>query len=209
MVVRRSTHIGHKAAQSVYYAIGEQAERIGLPLTQHVTINFSQTDLDPVKAVEVFTAIRRNRFDKWSRRPRRGAGRAFVPAYAYVFENARDGVAFEQIGPELPHNVHVHWAVNIPAERVNDFSYLIFQWLDEHCQHPCEANAVKMTTIGTPKGLRRYVLSGTDEKWAKRYGASYEPQGVIIGKRSGVSVNLGPSLRRHMDQMDGIRRQAA
>lgn len=209
MVARRSTFIGHKAAQTVYYAIGEQAERIGLPLTQHVTINFSLTDIDPTKAVEVFTAIRRNRFDKWARRPRQGAGAAFVPAYAFVFENARGGIAFEEIGPGLDHNVHVHWAIHLPATRVHDFGLKIYQWLDEACQTACSANAVKVTTIGTPKGLRRYVLTGTDQKWAKRYGATYEPQGVIIGKRSGVSVNLGPSLRRHMDQMDGIRRQAA
>src|SRR5690606_41187226 len=84
LVPRRSTFIGAKAAQSVYYAIGEQAERIGLPLTQHVTINFRLTDIYPAKAVEVFTAIRRDRFDKWARRTRKGAGRAFVPAWAYV-----------------------------------------------------------------------------------------------------------------------------
>lgn len=206
---RRSTFIGQKAAQSVYYAIGEQAERIGHPLTHHVTINFSLTDIDPTEAVAVFTAIRRDRFDKWARRPRKGAGRAFVPAWAYVFENARDGIAFEEIGPGLEHNVHVHWAVHLPAERVHDFGHLMFQWLDEHCERPCEANAIKITTIGTPKGLRRYVLTGTDQKWAKHFGARYEPQGLIVGKRSGVSVNLGPSIRRAMDRARGIRRQAA
>lgn len=209
MVARRSTHIGQKAAQTLYYAVGEQAGRIGLPLTHHVTINFSLTDIDPAQATAVFTKMRRNHFDKWARRPRKNAGRAFVPAFAYVFENARDGIAFEEIGAGLPHNVHVHWAIHLPAERVHDFRMMMFQWLDRFCQNPCEANAIKITDIWTPKGLRRYVLTGTDKKWAAHYGANHEPQGLIIGKRCGTSVNLGRYARMSLDRKAGIRRRAA
>lgn len=209
MVARRSRAIGRKAAQTIYYAVGEQAERIGSALTHHVTINFSLTDIDPAIAPEVFCRLRRNFFDKWARRPRKQSGRAFVPAFAYVFENARDGIAFEEIGPGLPHNVHVHWAVHLPAERVHDFGMRIYQWLDRFCGTPCEAGAVKITNITRPKGLRGYVLTGTEKKWASRYGAAHEAQGLIIGKRCGTSVNLGRSARMALDRQTGVRRRAA
>lgn len=208
MVLKTSTHIGRKAAQTLYYAIGEQAERIGLPITHHVTINFGSTDIAPEKATVVFQELRRNYFDKWARRPRKGQGPKFVPAYAYVFENAKGGRAFDTIGPNLPHNVHVHWALHIPAERSHDFKMKLYEWLDQLCDRPCEANAIEVTCPPI-KNLRRYMLEGTDRNWASRYGATHKPQGMIIGKRCGTSVNLGPTARIALDQELGIRRRAA
>lgn len=209
MVAPRSMRIGKKAAQTIYYAVGEQAQRIGLPLTHHVTINFSLTDIDPATATTAFAKLRRNYFDKWARRPRRGAGTAFAPAYAYVFENSRDGRPFETVASGEPHNVHVHWVLHLPADRVYEFKMKMFEWLDGFCKVPSEARAVRIDEVYEPKGLRRYVLTGTDDRWAARYGAQHESQGLVIGRRTGTTVNLGPSARLALDRKLGVYRRAA
>lgn len=209
MVVHPSNRIGKKAAQTIYYAVGEQAQRIGLPLTHHVTINFSLTDVDPKTAPAVFAKLRRNHFDKWARRPRQGTGTTFVPAYAYVFENSRNGRSFETLEPGDPHNMHVHWVLHLPPDRAHEFKMKLFEWLDGFCKTPSEARAIQIDDIYEPKGLRRYVLTGTDERWAARYGASHESQGLVVGRRTGTTMNLGPSARIALDRKLGVFRRAA
>lgn len=72
--------------------------------------------------------------------------------------------------------------------------------------HGFAIRCVCMPESGT-QGIRDYMLKGTQPKVGKEgFGVKTEPQGAIIGKRSGVSVNLGPTLRRQMDQDLGIRR---
>jgi hypothetical protein len=76
---RTSTHIGGKAAQTLYYAVGEQAARIGWPLTILVTINYAATSLGPRLAPAAFQKLRQNYFNKWIKRPRRRCGPAAPP----------------------------------------------------------------------------------------------------------------------------------
>jgi len=209
MVERHSLHLGKKAAKTLYYAVGEQAERIGQPLTHLITINFSMTAVEPQNAAKAFQKLRLSYFNKWATRPCRGGGTAFTPAYAYCFENERDGVAFEIIEPGAPHNVHVHWLAHIPPARLHDFEMRVWGWLDAIGGQVSPAGAIKIDPIFHEKGLRRYVLKGTGQPWAARFGAAYAPQGLIIGRRSGTSINLGRSARLALDRQLGIRRKAA
>lgn len=210
-----SQELGYKATQTLHYAVHEQANRIGLPLTHWVTINFANTVIAPEQAVPLFGKLRTHHFNKWALRPCKGKGTAFQPTYAYVFENARDDTEeiFDEIGPGLPHNVHVHWAVHLPGNRVFDFEQRIWEWLDQRCGAPSAANAIKIKPIeddlGGTEGIREYMLKGTNEKVGKEgFGVKrVEPQGAIIGRRSGVSLNLGPTARRELDKLYGIRRQ--
>lgn len=213
-MLRTSHALGYKASQTLYYAMHEHAARIGCPLTHWVTINFALTTVDPWEAVPVFQKIRKNHFNKWARRPGKNGGAAFQPTYAYVFENARDDEVFDEIGPGLPHNVHVHFAVHLPPSRVFEFeTRRILEWVDRHCDGTSAANAVQVKPIdderGGTMGLRQYVLKGSAEKVAPGFGVDAKPQGAIIGKRSGVSVNLGPSARVELDRRLGIRRRWA
>jgi hypothetical protein len=209
LVVRSSTHIGYKAAQTLYYAVGEQAERIGLPLTHLITLNFSMTSIPPEDASNAFQRLRRSHFNKWATRPRLRAGAAFVPTYAYIFENERDGIPFNVIAPGEPHNVHVHWLAHIPARRLHDLTLRLHGWLDAISEALCPAGTIDIRPIGNSKGLRRYGMKGVQETWAGRFGVTHEPQGLILGRRSGTSTNLGRKARIDLDRQLGIRRSAA
>jgi hypothetical protein len=209
MVEHRSRHLGQKAAQTLYYAVGEQAERIGLPLTHHITINFSLTEIAPQDATTAFQKLRLSHFNKWAARPCRGAGEVFTPAHAYCFENERDGVAFDIIEPGAPHNVQVHWLAHIPHARLHDFEMRVWGWVDTVGGRISPAGAIDIGPIFHEKGLRRYLLKGIAEPWAAQFGAAYKPQGLIIGRRSGTSINLGRAARISLDRPLGIRRRAA
>jgi hypothetical protein len=208
-LVRHSTHIGYKAAQTLYYAVGEQAERIGLPLTQFITINFSMTAIAPADATKAFQTLRRSYFNKWTTRPCQGAGPAWVPTYTYVFENERDNEAFDLIALDAPHNVHVHWLAHVPAVRLHDFKMRLSGWLDAISGSFNPAGAIDVRPVNNEKGLRPYGLKGTDKAWAAHFGVEHAPQGLIIGRRSGTSINLGPKARLALDRQLGIRRKAA
>jgi hypothetical protein len=209
LVVRSSVHIGYKAAQTLYYAVGEQAERIGLPLTHLITLNFSMTSVPPENATNAFQRLRLSYFNKWATRPRLRAGAAFVPTYAYIFENERHGVPFNVMAPGEPHNVHVHWLAHIPARRLYDFTLRLQGWVDAVSGALCPTGSTDIRPIDNHKGLRRYGMKGVQEAWAGRFGVTHEPQGLIIGRRSGTSANLGRKSRLDLDRQLGIRRTAA
>lgn len=202
-----STHIGLKATRKLYYAIGEFAEAIGLPLNQYVTLNFALTDIPADRAVDAFRALR-NMFIKWARRPRNGAGPAFIPTFAYAFENARDKKPIMSLGPD--HNVHVHWLVHVPPQRQTEFGMMLYEWLDSVCTHPSAKGAIDVApTILQTKSLRGYLLKGADPAWCDHFGAVHSKQGLVLGRRTGTSRNLGPAARVAHDRKRGIRRRAA
>lgn len=201
--------IGQKAAQTNYYA-DEQARRIGLPINLRVTINFALLGVRPEDATRLFQKLRSMRFAKWVARPRRGFGPAVAPAYYYGFENRRDGVAYYEVGPDLPHNTHVHWGVHVPQRRISGFGACLRGWVDELAgASDWPENAIKIDdlTFGRPA---TYTNKGAAEGIAIRYGVPPDKvcdQGVIIGRRSGTSRNIGPKRRRAADAAKGIDRR--
>lgn len=204
---KQSMHIGGKAAQTNYYA-HEQARRIGFPLTHVVTINFALTRIDPKQAVASFAKLRRHHFNKWARRPGARQGPAFPPTYLFVFENARDGVAYFSLEPGDAHNVHVHWQVHIPAQRLADFKDQIWRWVEMTTGGITGgAETIHIAPLDRPTG---YLLKGALPAWLGLYGRGqkHEPQGLIVGhRRAETSRNLGPTARRAADQERGIRRR--
>lgn len=200
-----STAIGHRAAQTLYYAI-EQAERIKYPLTHLATLNFSSTVCHPHRACAAFQTLRLHHFNKWAARPRVNTGPAFPPTYFYAFENATEEIAFTD--PDGDHNVHVHWALHLPLVRVEEFSGIVWEWMDRVAGGGLSPTTVDITPADAPKGLRKYLLKGTDPKWAAMYGTVAKPQGIIVGgRRSNTSQNLGPNARINLDRALGIRRR--
>jgi hypothetical protein len=202
-----STIIGAKAAQTSYYA-EEQARRIGLPFTHMVTINYARTAVSPREATASFSRLRRSHFNKWATRPSRTGGMAFAPTYAFAFENVRDGRAFMTIEPGDPHNVHVHWAVHIPATRFADFERRIWSWV-EATAGGIIGGAETINITRSRAHLGGYLVKGTTAALAEFYarGREAEPQGIIIGRRADTSRNLGPKARRALDRELGINRQ--
>ncbi len=204
-----SFEIGYKAAQTLYYA-EEQAERIGLPLNTSVTINLSLLGIQPRLAVATFGKFRNQRFSPWSRRPgSRLIARAAVPTYSYGFENSRDGVAF--MDPDGEHNVHVHWAVHVPPARSMEFGHQLHIWMVEMASgSDWPDNAYKIQKVDNPGKVASYPNKGAAMAVAKHFGVPEDKvaaQGVIVGKRTGTTRNIGPTARRETDRQFGITRK--
>lgn len=208
MAARASTEIGFKGTQTLYYA-QEQSERIGLPLNTLITINFRHTVIGPAKAVGAFGKWRTNHYCKWCRRPQKGRGKSFEPTYAYWFENKRDDEIYDEIGEGLPHNVHVQMYAHTPAERIFDLRGRVFEWLDFVAGDLSAAQAIKIDWVTDDNGIMKYGRKGASKATATRFGAGDIQclQGMIIGRRTGTSVNIGPTARRAMDKQLGIVRK--
>jgi len=207
MTSRFETHeIGRRGAQTLYYA-AETAEKIGLPLNTWVTINFKETKADPKDATKIFAKIRQ-RFQKWATRSSKKRPKTFETAWAFAFENAANGKHFETLNQNDNHNIHVHWAVHIPASRRHEFENYFFDLVDKVSGGIInEKTAVKFDDTFRNQNLS-YLNKGTKKQFIKTYGRGRkaEPQGIILGRRSDVSRNIGPKVRRALDKKHKIVR---
>jgi len=201
------THeIGRRAAQTLYYA-AETAEKIGLPLNMWVTITFKETKADPRKATKTFAKIRQL-FQKWATRSSKKRPETFNTSWAFAFENVANGKHFETLNEGDDHNVHVHWAVHVPPHRHYDFKNFIFDLVSKVTGGILNADtAIKFDNERQIPNLS-YLSKGTRKAFIKNYGRGREaePQGIILGRRSDVSRNIGPKVRKELDLRDKIIR---
>jgi hypothetical protein len=184
---RVTHHINRKPAGNLYHAV-RIAEAVGTPLNTFVTINFALTDCPPLDVSDRFEALRCDHFGPWSRRPPRKLKRERDPcAYVWVLENAGGCV-------------NLHWLVHVPADRNADFANrLLWKWLPAIGVQITDAAAVLIEPATKPKVLAYYLLEGINPPYAGFYGVKFpSPQGSIIGKRSGFSRSLGPTVKERL-----------
>lgn len=190
---RRTHFINRKPASNLFHAI-RIAEKIGQPLTHFVTLTFKRADCAPEEVSSRFEKMRDDRFSPWSRRPRKRSGaRPVAPTYVWVIE-AAGGV------------ISVHWMVHLPQGRVNDFTARLPSWVEYMTDAPINAGAIDVRPAETPKGAGKYMLKGIDPAWAASYRINHISQGVVHGKRSGYSRNLGPTAKRRLIEAGKYRR---
>jgi hypothetical protein len=82
----------------------------------------------------------------------------------------------------------------MPASRRADFAARLAQWL-ETIAGSVQPGAIDIRDAYSPPGLRRYVLKGCDPAFAAFCKIDFEAQGVVHGKRSGVSRSLQRAAR--------------
>lgn len=186
---RRSHHIKRKSASSIHHAPA-LAEALGQPLTHFVTINFTEAGLTPDAASDAFARLRNSKFGHWARRPPRGSGfPSSRPTYAWVIETA-GGV------------VSVHWLLHLPRGREADFEKRLPKWVAALSRSSLEqaSASINIKVAYNPRGARKYMLKGIQPAYARFYGIRPVDQGAVDGKRSGVSQNLGPSIRARLKE---------
>lgn len=198
--------IGLKGAQSIYYAVGEFADTIGLPLTHFVTIDFACTTIQPSAVPGEFQRLLTLMRKRLSR-PARGAGDPVPATWAWVMENERNGRPIMTLSPNS-HNLHAHIAIHLPANRVAEIRNFLRAHLTVFADPSKRNKVLRFAPVTRALGLRRYFLKGTTQRWARRFGVhSPKAQGLVPGPRSRTSRNLGPSARRATDRKLGIRRR--
>lgn len=178
---RATNFIRRYPAVNIHHAT-RYAERIGLPLNRFVTINFDLTECAPGRASHSFRKLLTQRFAPWLRRSA-SIKEQVPPTYVWTIEAAGGQTA-------------LHWLVHLPQQIHGAFDHRLSDWMAALTGGSLEAGAIKIKPIHSIVGLKRYVLKGTEPVWAKHLGVRPVPQGVVIGKRSGFSRNLGPAARQ-------------
>lgn len=204
-----SQKIGMKAARTLYYA-EEQALRIGWPLNTSVTLLLSEMGLGLEEAGPTFRKILNRRFANWVRRPAKKQARyAAPPTWTYGLENKKDG--YEVTCADGLHNVHAHWTVHIPEARREEFQSELDLWIDEVAGTRFWKESIRrVRAIDDPGNVVRYTIKGADEMVARHFRVPEEKisgQGIIIGRRTGTTRNIGPSARRDLDKKLSISRK--
>lgn len=183
---RRSSGINMRPGSNLWHA-PKLAEAIGYPFTHFVTANLQNAGCPAERASERFRHQVIEPFRKWVTRPGVSAGRAFAPAtFAWVLENTAI------VG------VHVHWAVHIPAGAEAAFLAALKAWLQTACGGTLHETDLDVREVDHKSGLARYMLKGGLPLVADFFKAAHEPQGTIVGKRSGTSLNVRASVKRDL-----------
>lgn len=191
--LRRSHVINRKPASNLWHSFNH-ATGTGRDFTLHVTLNFAHTDCPPDEMSRRFRRLLDEKFGPWWRRPSRylRLGPQGSPAYAWVAEHVND-------------QPNIHWVVHIPLNRRADFERRLPKWLAAITGGTVGDAAIKVDPIYNPRGLRFYILKGCDDVFARMAKIEQKPQGLIVGKRSGVSRSLQRTARHRANYRPGRR----
>jgi hypothetical protein len=162
---------------AIHYA-DTRLTALARPLNTFVTLNFDHIDCPPERVSARFEKLRDNHFVPWLRY------RRAVPAhYVWVLEN--------QGG-----DTHVHWVVHVPPSLREAFRTKVPEWLGQVAGTIlCAESAINIKPVTNLRSLARYLLKGMDPRYAPRYSVRCVSQGLVHGKRCGVSKSLGPAAR--------------
>ena len=177
---RESRHINRVPAVNIHHAT-RSAQRCGLPLNTMVTVNFTELGIAKM-ASRVFRQLLAERFAPWLRRSAPVKTKP-APTYVWTLENTADTTA-------------AHWLVHVPKGVTRAFAAKLAAWLESLAGAKPADRTVKIKRVHNLIGARRYILKGINPVWAAHLGVRSSDQGVINGKRSGFSRNLGPVARK-------------
>lgn len=188
---RTSEVIRRGAAANLWHAFNFAAD-IGKPLDTLITLNFAHTDCPPELMTARFRALIDEKFGRWWREPPAptGLGRQGASVYVWVAENSSE-------------QHHIHWALHLPRKRRADFMARLPSWLAKFGIIVQSDRAIHFEEIDGPRGLRKYLLKGCDRAYAAFLKIDFRPQGLIVGKRSGVSRSLQRTARERANYRGG------
>ena len=164
------------------------AKLIGLPLVAHLTIHWSLTDVGDDPGGELFAKLREG-LNKWLNR------RGIVFAAAWARERQAGGQSDV---------VHCHLLFHLPVEyrsgaRLLQVEAAISRLLRRHGGDITHEKAIDLRLHDKPPYPDgKYLIKGGGRKVWKKFGLRKEHrrlQGIIHGKRCGVTQNIGPGVR--------------
>jgi hypothetical protein len=189
---RSSRHINPVPAVNIHHA-SRFAQRVGHPLNTMVTVNITELEAER-QASRLFRKLLTQRFAPWLRRSPTLRART-APTYVWTLENTAATTA-------------VHWLVHIPKGATRVFAAKLAAWFEGLSGKPPLSRTIQVKKVYNLIGARRYLLKGVNPAWASHLGVRPSDQGVVNGKRSGFSRNLGPAARKaggYTPQRHGFR----
>jgi hypothetical protein len=179
-------HVGKLIAATAF------ASRIGLPFNRFITIHWEAAGVPPngiVKATGRYVDLLRKYLNR----------HGYKTALIWVQEGGHGKGG------------HVHILAHVPACMVKHITGLNRDWLRRISGRPYVKRVIKSRSIGGKlniensnpathrsnlQGTLEYVLKGANAKAVKQFGLTrQEAGGVCIGKRCGMSQNIGPKAQ--------------
>ena len=183
---RQSERITLRQASNIMEAV-KFARDVGTPLNAHATIHWAGTKAGDDPNGRLFAKVREG-FDKWLTRQGIANGLTAI----WVRERLSGGSA------EV---VHCHMLFHLPHPFIRGKRLIQVQWaldrlIDRHADGNYAPFTLKLTFPPDPDGIYLVKGGGPDvwctfgvpRRWRKR-------QGVIQGKRCGVTENIGAAAR--------------
>ena len=181
---------------------------IDLPLVAHLTIHWAYTEVGDDADGKLFARVREG-LDKWAHR------NGFPLACIWARERMSGGQAEVE---------HCHLLFHLPVKcrtgkGLHQVKAAIYRLINKHGRR--EGNkrghgywadeVIKLVIHNNPDG--KYLIKGGDKNVWERFRVRREHrrlQGLIHGKRCGVTENIGPAARRRLrDPAEGSQREAA
>ena len=196
---RASKYITTRQATSIMEAV-KFAKLIDLPLVAHLTIHWSLTDVGDDPDGKLFAKVREG-LDKWMHR------RGIVFAGAWVRERQAGGQSDV---------VHCHLLFHLPltfrtGKKLRQVEAAITRLVKRHGRDITEERVIKLVIHDNPDG--KYLIKGGGTKVWKRFRLRQghrRLQGLIFGKRCGVTENIGLAARKRWSELrERSKREAA
>ena len=187
MIGLRKSNCVSKRAASSFFKGAKHARDHGRPLNQLVTVNLWQTECLAGEA-SIRVAMLCAKFTRWLLHQSQKALKQGRPDYGPS--------TYETVIEAPDGHFHVHWTVHVPSKLQALFVKTLPRWIEKTCG-PARSDAViDVREVETVMALGRYCMKGIDPHQARRYFVEAEDQGVVFGKRVGISRSLGPKARR-------------
>ncbi len=185
--VKATRHISGKQASAYFAAMRHARDQDNLP-TLSVTVNLSCTDCPPGEASIVMQELISHRFGRWlrykSQKSKAAGGLGYPLVYGWVIEAKNE---FH----------HAHWCVQVAPELRVEFERKLPKWVKSVAGEIRDAGrCICIKEITTIMALARYCMKGMNPNQARRRFVQAEDQGVVYGKRVGISRSLGKTARR-------------
>ena len=196
---RASKYITMRQATNIMEAVNF-AKLIDLPLVAHLTIHWSLTDVGDDPDGKLFAKVREG-LDKWLHR------HGIVFAGAWARERQAGGQSDV---------VHCHLLFHLPVgirtgKKLRQVEAAISRLVKRHGRGVTDERAIKLVIHDNPDG--KYLIKGGGPKVWKRFRLRKEHrrlQGLICGKRCGVTENIGLAARkRWSESRERSKREAA
>ena len=183
--LRASKSITMRQATSIMEAV-RFAKLIDLPLVAHLTIHWSLTDAGDDPDGKLFAKVREG-LDKWLHRH----GIVFASAWS---RERQSGGQSDVVHCHLLFHLPVQYRTGKKLLKVED---AISRLVQRHGRGLTDERAIKLVIHDNPDG--KYLIKGGGTKVWKRFRVRKEhrrSQGLIHGKRCGVTENIGPAARQ-------------
>jgi hypothetical protein len=177
------------------------ARHIGIPLNAHATIHWTGTRVGDDPDGQRFAKVREG-FDKWLKRHGVPGGLTAI----WVRERLSGGSAEVVHCHMLFHLAHpfIRGRRRVQVERALE------QLIDRHGEANYLDCTLKLTFPTNPNGV--YLLKGGGPEVWRKFGVPRcwrNPQGVIDGKRCGLTENIGPAARKRCREATAMQQRKA